>query len=133
MLAPLTRLTTQTRSAPDASSWSAWDAFSAPVRLQASREGAPALTPRARPPPPQGWRSGVVVITVLGGTFTAVFEAGRLHKSVAELAPKVQQVQASVDALRADVRADMGALRVSSDKLNDKMDQLLLCFLPKSE
>ena len=33
VLAPLTRLTTQTRSAPEASSWSAWDAFSAPVRL----------------------------------------------------------------------------------------------------
>ena len=86
----------------------------------------------------------MVVVTVLGGTFTAVFEAGRLHKSVAELEPKVQQVQASVDALRADVRADMdalradvradvGALRVSSDKLNDKMDQLLLTFLPKSK
>jgi outer membrane murein-binding lipoprotein Lpp len=53
----------------------------------------------------------VVVVTVLGGTFTAVFEAGRLHESVAELEPKVQQVQASVDALRADVRADVGALR----------------------
>jgi hypothetical protein len=38
-----------------------------------------------------------------------------------------------VDALRADVRADFGALRVSSDKLNDKMDQLLLSFLPKSK
>jgi outer membrane murein-binding lipoprotein Lpp len=75
----------------------------------------------------------VVVVTVLGGTFTAVLEAGRLHESVAELEPKVQQVQASVDALRADVRADFGALRVSSDKLNDKMDQLLLSFLPKSK
>ncbi len=91
--------------------------------------------------PPQDWRSGVVVVTLLGGTLTAVFEAGRLHKSVAELEPKVQQVQASVDALRADVHADVGALRadvrfdvgalrVSSDKLNDKMDQLLLSFLP---
>jgi len=54
---------------------------------------------------------------------------GRLHESVAELEPKVQQVQASVGALRADLRADLGALSASSAKLNDKMDQLLLSFL----
>ena len=41
----------------------------------------------------------------------------------------MQQVQASAGALRADLRADLGALSASSAKLNDKMDQLLLSFL----
>jgi hypothetical protein len=87
-------------------------------------------------PPPQDWRSGVVVVTVLGGTLTAAFEAGRVHNSVEELKPKVEKVQTAVDALRADmntlrvdVRADMDALRADGradmGKLNDKLDILL--------
>jgi outer membrane murein-binding lipoprotein Lpp len=78
----------------------------------------------------------LVVVTVLSGTMAAAFEAGRVHKSVAELESKVEKVQTSMDALRSDVRADMDALRtdVRADigKLSDKLDQLLLSFLSKS-
>jgi hypothetical protein len=63
-------------------------------------------------------------VALLGGSATLVFEAGRVHKTVTELEPKVQELQTTVSALRTELRHDMR-------DLNGKLDKLLLSFLPK--
>ena len=71
-----------------------------------------------------------------------MFEAGRAHKTLSELEPKVKDLQTSVDTLRTDMRTDMDTLRKDMrtdmdtlrkdmNQLSQKIDALLMSFLPK--
>ena len=79
----------------------------------------------------QGWRTIVFFGTVLGSAGAVVFEAGRAHKTLSELEPKVKDLQTSVDTLRTDMRTDMDTLRKDMNQLSQKIDALLMSFLPK--
>ena len=83
----------------------------------------------------KGWRTIVVLGTVLGSAGAVVFEAGRAHKTLSELEPKVKDLQASMDTLRTDMRTDMDTLRTDMrtdmNQLSQKIDALLMSFLPK--
>ena len=81
-------------------------------------------------------------MTVLGGILATAFAAGRVQNAVAELVSNVKQLSVNIEAGRTDIKElraashkDIEALRLDMRtdmrELNQKMDALLLSFLPK--